>query len=118
MASIKFPLQQIEKFNDRIENCLQDLSCRNIFEIYLTQSKKYNALNTLKLWTTANSGTSFSEDMYDLIDDVDGFNENPLLSISEHHQKLDYVKSECSRILNKHGTHKKFIQYLLENHRL
>ena len=118
MASTKFTTSQIEKFNDRIENCLNDSPCRCVFEFYLTNIiKKDNLVYTLKLWMKANESSSFDDDMFDYIDNVDGFNENPLLTLSESHQKFAYVKSECCRLFNKSDIHRRFIYYLVERHK-
>ncbi|KAJ8936370.1 hypothetical protein NQ314_012389 [Rhamnusium bicolor] len=115
MAEVKFTHQQIERFNDRIKNCLEDAQCRHILEHYLKISRKPVLHNALKLWMAANSTTSFNDDeFFDLIDNVDGFNENPLLSISECEHKLSYVKLECCRILEKIRPY--FIQYLSTHH--
>ncbi|KAJ8957353.1 hypothetical protein NQ318_004832 [Aromia moschata] len=115
MAGLKFTQQQIERFNDRIRNCLEDEHCRTVLEQYLLQQRKPILHNALKLWVAAHSTTSFDEDRFlDLIEDVDGFNENPLLSISECEHKLSYVKLECCRILEKIRPY--FIHYLSKNH--
>lgn len=117
MAPVRFTQQQIERFNDRIKNCLEDAQCRGVFEHYLRVSHKPILLNALKLWVAANSTDSFDEDRFlDLIDEVDGFNENPLLTLSECEHKLAYVKMETCRILEKIRLH--FIEYLNTHHRM
>uniref|UniRef100_V5I7X5 Uncharacterized protein n=1 Tax=Anoplophora glabripennis TaxID=217634 RepID=V5I7X5_ANOGL len=117
MAEARFTPQQIERFNDRIKNCLEDAQCRGVFEHYLRISRKPVLYNALKLWVAANSTDSFDEDQFlDLIDEVDGFNENPLLSLSECEHKLAYIKMETCRILDK--IHRLFIEYLNTHHRL
>lgn len=117
MAEVRFTQQQIERFNDRIQNCLEDERCRGIFAHYLKISRKPVLFNAFKLWVEANSTDSFDEDKFlDLIDEVDGFNENPLLTISECDQKLSFLKIEACRILEKIRPH--FIEYLNTHHRL
>lgn len=113
--AVRFSLLEIEKF-DRIENCLQDPKCRTVFELYLTKTKNKNLLKVFKLWIKATECVSFDDDMLDLIDEVRGFNDSPLLSHSEPYQKYNYVKSECCRLLSEHDTHKRFIQYLTQHH--
>lgn len=113
---IRFTSQQIERFNDRIENLVGDEQCRNIFKGFLTDSRRQNLLNALKLWEEANASQNFNEDFFfELFDDVSGFNEQPLLSINEHDHKLSYIKSECCRIMEpvKHI----FIDYLNRHYR-
>ncbi|KAJ8986163.1 hypothetical protein NQ317_005637 [Molorchus minor] len=115
MAGIKFTQQQIERLNDRIKNCLEDENCRTVLEQYLKNARKPVLYNALKLWVAANSTNSFDEDYFlDLIENVDGFNENPLLSIAECEHKLLFVKTECCRILEKIRPY--FIEYLNKYH--
>lgn len=117
MADIKFTHQQIERYNDRIKNCLEDSNCRPILKTYLVRfAKKPMWVDTLKLWEAVNSINSWDEDrMLDLIEDVDDFNINPLLSIAECQHKLDYTKAECCRILEK--ALPTFITYLNKYHK-
>ncbi|KAJ8923119.1 hypothetical protein NQ315_001672 [Exocentrus adspersus] len=116
MEQIKFTQQQIERFNDRIRNCLEDAQCRRLLEHYLKISRKPVLSNALKLWVAANSTDSFDEDEFlDLIDEVDGFNENPLLTLSECEHKLSYVKMESCRILEKIRPY--FIEYISTHHK-
>ncbi|EFA13678.1 hypothetical protein TcasGA2_TC001394 [Tribolium castaneum] len=115
MADIKFPSKQIEKFNDRIENCLEDAACRSVLEFYLkTVMGIANLNNILKLWNKANA--SFDDDIFDFIDEVDDFQDGPLLTLSESHLKVAYVKNECCRLFNKANIHQRFIQYLIDKH--
>lgn len=117
MASVIFTHQQLERFNDRIKNCLDDDTCRAIFKTFLVKLKKPILLNALALWEAANrSSNSWDEDeMLELIDEVDEFNQCPLLSLQECEHKLDYTKGECCRILEKilHT----FIMYLHRYHK-
>lgn len=109
--SVTFTIQQIERFSNRIENCLTDQTCRLIFEKYLKIQKNPMWLNALKLWETANCTNTWNEaKMLDLIEEVDDFRENPLLTIAECQHKLDYTKEECCRILEK--SLKSFSNYL------
>lgn len=117
MGEVKFTHQEIERFNDRIQNCLGDERCRNILKRYLEISHRPVLVNALNLWIEANKAVSFDDDMFfDLIDEVQGFNDNPLLTIAECDQKLTYVKTEACRILAKILPH--FIEYLHSCHRL
>lgn len=116
MAAVKFTHQQIERFNDRIKNCIDDSSCRAIFKAFLEKLKKPILLKALILWEAANSTESWDENkMLELIEEVDDFNENPLLSIQECQYKLDYTKGECCRILEK--ILPTFIKYLQKHHK-
>ncbi|CAH1383233.1 unnamed protein product [Tenebrio molitor] len=117
MADVTFQVQQIEKFSDKIENCLLDGACQSVFEYYLAHViRKDNLLYTLRLWIKANQRLIFDDDMFDLIDEVDGFNDDPLLTLAESHQKIAYVKTECCRLFNTSGIHQRFIDYLRANH--
>jgi hypothetical protein len=44
------------------------------------------------------------------------FNDDPLLTLAESHQKIAYVKTECCRLFNTSGIHQRFIDYLRANH--
>lgn len=112
---VRFNALEIEKF-DRIENCLQDPKCRTVFQHYLIKTKNKNLLKVYKLWLKAIECVSFDDDMLDFIDGVRGFNADPLLSHSEPHQKYNYVKSECCRLLSEYHTHQRFIEYLTQHH--
>ncbi|XP_050311502.1 uncharacterized protein LOC126747054 isoform X1 [Anthonomus grandis grandis] len=117
MADIKFTLQQLERYNDRMKNCLSDPQCRPLLQKFLNLQRKPMFISALKLWEAANGTGNWDEDrMLDLIEDVDDFNENPLLSIAECQHKLDYTKEECSRILNK--VLPDFMNYLHRYHKL
>lgn len=119
MAEHKFTLQQIDRFNDSIENCLRSATCCEIFKKYLMETKRNHLLDILRLWVKTNDPTSQSssmEDIFDIIEEIDGFNENPLLSLSEPKLKLDYIRTECYRLLNQHNMHSKFLQYLRRYH--
>ncbi|CAH0564020.1 unnamed protein product [Brassicogethes aeneus] len=116
MEQLRFTHQQIERFNDRIKNCIEDAECRKILEKFLQNPPRPVHLNALKLWKAANDRHAFDEDFFfDLIDEVSGFNENPLLTISECEHKLQYVKQECCRILE--PIKSIFIDYLNKHHR-
>lgn len=116
MANPKFTIQQLDRLSDRMKNCLDDTQCRTILKNYLQSLKKPMLLDTVKLWEAASNSTSWNEPvMMDLIEEIDDFNENPLLSISECQHKLDYTTGECCRILEK--TLPKFIQYLNRHHK-
>lgn len=116
MATIRFTPQQIERFNDRIKNCIDDSNCRAVFKVFLKKMKKPMLLDTLALWEAANRSNNWDQDeMMELIEEVDDFNQNPLLSIQECQHKLDYTKGECCRILEK--ILPTFITYLQKHHK-
>lgn len=114
-----FSNDDINIFSHKIENCLEHTACRGIFKQYLTTLRRRDLLRVLELWERADDDLKtnailMEDDYQDLIERIDDFNEGPLLSLSEYAQKLEYVKRECARILNKIKTH--FIQYLTQNH--
>uniref|UniRef100_A0A6P7GVB5 Uncharacterized protein LOC114343343 n=1 Tax=Diabrotica virgifera virgifera TaxID=50390 RepID=A0A6P7GVB5_DIAVI len=114
MARVTFNTQDIDRFNDRIQNVLQNPPCRGIYRNYLFQYKRMY-LDAFKLWLEANDTKEYNEDKFlDLIEDVDEFNMNPLYSLQEHDHKIDYIKQECCRILEK--TRASFIGYLRRHH--
>lgn len=116
MASKKFTVQEIERFNDRISNVLDNSDCRKVFEEFLLTQKNPTLIKTFKLWMKAdeNSQNSFKDDFFDIIEEIDDFNMSPLLSVSECDQKFAFVKQECSRILEK--IRPQFIHYLHKYH--
>ncbi|CAH1100956.1 unnamed protein product [Psylliodes chrysocephalus] len=114
MAAMRFTDQDIDRFNDKISNVLQNTRCKQIYNNYL---KKYSPpnCNAFKLWEQAHSTKEYNEDLLlDMIEDVDGFNDNPLLTLAEPEHKLIYIKQECCRILEKSRSN--FIQFLRTHH--
>lgn len=59
MDQIKFTEKDMEKFNDKIQNCLEDEGCLKIFQHYLEISDKPVLINALRLWIEANKTDSF-----------------------------------------------------------
>lgn len=114
-----FTIEDINVFSHKIENCLNNAVCKQIFTNYLTTVRRRDLLRVLKLWDRADddlkTNALYMEDDYqDFIERIDDFNQGPLLSINEYSPKLEYVKRECARILNKIRT--QFIQYLKLHH--
>lgn len=116
----KFSVEDINKFSHKIENCLQDKNCRSIFSVFLEKLRRRDLLRVLRLWEKADGdsklSTNFDEDAYlDIIEEIDDFNQNPFLSISECVNKYIFVKAECCRILSK--ILPQFVQHLRQYHR-
>lgn len=114
-----FSIEEINIFSHRIENCLDDADCKQIFKQYLTDIGRKDLQQVLQLWDRADedlktNATYMSEDYEDLVEEIDDFNANPFLSINEYAHKLEYVKMECARILSKILT--QFIEYLKDHH--
>lgn len=115
MENKKFTVPELERFNDKISNVLDNSCCREIFGRFLIMQRNPAIIKTLKLWEKAQAGSSYDENSYlDEIEDIDAFNINPLYSISECEHKLTYIKQECSRILEK--IHPQFMLYLHKYH--
>lgn len=117
---IRFSVEDINRFSHKIENCLQDANCKNIFTIFLEKLRRRDLLRVLRLWEKADadlkSSSQFDEDAYlDIIEEIDDFNQNPFLSISECTSKYIFIKTECCRILSK--ILPQFVQHLRQYHR-
>lgn len=112
---IKFTVQEIDKFNDKISNVLDNAHCREVF-CYFLRAQHKPLLKTFLLWKEAHQRNMYDEDTFlDLIEEIDDFNLNPLYSISECEHKLAFIKQECCRILEK--IRPQFICYLNKNHK-
>lgn len=114
-----FTNDDINIFSHKIENCLNHAVCRQIFKMYLETCRRRDLLRVLQLWERADddlkTNAMYMEDDYeDLIERIDDFNSNPLLSLNEYSLKLDYIKRESARILDK--IKPQFIQYLRQDH--
>lgn len=109
MSQNHFTNREMDRFNDKISNVLDDLSVRPILRAFL---KNYPVkLKAFILWEKANESTSYDNNTFDeLIDDTDDFNMDPLNLISEDDDILVYIKQECCRILQ--PIHRIFIPYL------
>lgn len=115
MENRKFTDPELERFNDKISNVLDNSYCRQIFENFLTVQRNPALIKIFKLWEKAHQDTSYDEDNYlDEIEEIDNFNINPLYSISECDHKLAYIKQQCSRLLEK--IHPQFMLYLHKYH--
>lgn len=116
MADIKFTSEEINEFNHKISNVLDNSRCREVFYKYLCAQRHPVLIKTFKLWTEAHERKSYDEDTFcDLVEEVDDFNVNPLYSLSECEHKIAYIKQECCRILEKQRD--QFILYLFERHK-
>jgi hypothetical protein len=119
MADITFKIQEIDKLNDNIRNCLRDVDGRKgrkllrILRYYYTNIlKDDNMSKTFELLMKAHRGQTFD------LNDLDGFNitsENTFRTLADNDQKIDYVKQQCCQILGR--VHHRFIHYLRTEHR-
>lgn len=115
MADTKFTIQEIERFNDKISNVLDNSHSREVLGKFLTTQRNPALMKTFSLWKEAHQRNSYDEDTFlDLIEELDDFNVNPLYSLSECEHKLAYIKQECSRLLEK--IRPQFILYLHKYH--
>jgi hypothetical protein len=111
---VKFTRQQIERFNDGIEYCLEDEDCASILQEFLLHTyKKDNLTRAFNLWTLANKNSMLTDEIQDLIDEVDDFQRGDMDKMNPHEQ-IEYVKRECCRLLAQ--CLKQFIAYLRKNH--
>jgi hypothetical protein len=111
---VKFTRQEIERFNDGIENCFKNADCAYIFkEEFLPLLGNDNLTRAFKLWTLANENSMLTDEIQDLIDEVDGFQRGDMDKMNPHEQ-IEYVKRECCRLLAQ--CLKQFIAYLRKNH--
>lgn len=102
MASVRFTSHEIIELSYRIQNCLNNPRCRSILRRYLMESNSSVLFAALELWEVANNSTSWNEEaMFNLMDELDDFNQHHLLSISDFQQRIDYIKDECVRILER-----------------
>lgn len=120
MAQSKFSIEELSKFSHKIETCLENNDCKEIFKSFLQSTRNKNLQRAFQLWEKAYNDiiqlNEFEEDEYmDIIERIDDFNPNPLLTINENKDKLIFIRMECSRILQK--VHPRFIQYLSDKHR-
>lgn len=111
MDNKRFTIQEIERFNDKISNALDNSQCREVLGKFLDAQKNPTLIKTYSLWKEAHQRTSYNEDSFlDIIEEIDDFNINPLYSLSECDHKFAYIKQECARILEK--IRPQFILYL------
>ncbi|KAL1494970.1 hypothetical protein ABEB36_010469 [Hypothenemus hampei] len=116
-ATPTFSKEELIRFNDCIKVCLEDSRCLVCLQKYLEFLKKPMLLNTVKLWELVNTTNSWNEmEIRDLIEAIDKFSDNPLLSISECQKKIDYTKGECCRILEEARILPGFRDYLRKKH--
>ncbi|KAH0816273.1 hypothetical protein GEV33_006518 [Tenebrio molitor] len=95
---VKFTRQQIERFNDGIEYCLKDEDCASILQEFLLHTyKKDNLTRAFNLWTLANKNSMLTDEIQDLIDEVDDFQRGDMDKMNPHEQ-IEYVKRECNLI--------------------
>lgn len=136
MAPRKYTKQQIDHFNDRIGNVLNDIGARSDLEEYLKKYKFPVQSKVLRLWNKANSSKWYRrKDFQDDIEDIDGFSTKGLgKSIDQNSSEDDdsddndeetsegepgtdseliFIKQECCRILEK--IRPQFIKYLTIN---
>lgn len=105
----KFTRNELDAFNDKIENCLNDEECVKLLKEYI-KKKKPPFRKIFRLWEMVNNENESEEDLFELIEEISNFNKNPLLSIAESNEKICYIKSECIRILE--GVRSDFVNYL------
>lgn len=111
MADKRFSLQEIERFNDKICNALDNSECREVLGKFLDAQKNPTLTKAYTLWKKAHQRNFYDEDTFlDIIEEIDDFNINPLYSLAECEHKLAYIKQECARILER--IHPQFILYL------
>lgn len=121
MALPKFSIPDINSFAHRVHNCMENSACRQVFRLFLQNTGRRDLLRVLNLWERADSDLKssrhFDEDHYlDTIEEIDGFNENPLLSLTEYSDKLNFIKMECCNLLQK--IHQPFLKHLRDYHRI
>lgn len=110
---MSFTSVQIQRFSTHIKDCLEDPRCFDILKTYLRTGRMSISLNVLNLWENANNLTSWNDDLFELIDEIDDFDCNQLDN-SNANQKLKYTKTECCRILN--NILPNFVVYLKRYH--
>lgn len=107
-----FTNDELDRFNDKIENCLCDEECKMLLKEYI-KKKKPPFRKVFRLWEMVNNENESEEDLMDLIEEINSFNSNPLLSLAEKQQKMDYIKSECVRLLE--PVRRDFVEHLRKN---
>lgn len=97
-----------------MHNVLEHPDCRTILKEYLVSTKKRNFDRILSLYVEAGDSLNSWDDIMDMIDEIDNFNTNPLLSISENEQKMAFVLQQCEQMLA--VVHASFMAYLEKHH--
>lgn len=108
MGEIRFSKDEMNRFNDKIENVLENDKCRILFDKYLEVQDYPPFKKTLSLWIETNNGIQMDICIV-LIEEIDDFNRDILKSASDGELPA-LIKQECSRILSQ--IHPKFMVYL------
>lgn len=109
-----FSKEELNNFALRTRNILENSDCRLILKNYLLSTKKRHFLKVLTLYEETSDSRSLWDDIMDLIDEIDNFNTNPLLSISENSLKFAYVQQQCEQMLE--NVRPVFVRYLEEHY--
>lgn len=113
MASIKFSSYEMDQFKS-MKDCLNHPQCCQILEKYI-KDKKRPSLRTFNMWKEIRNPLRSPEEFFDDIEDIDGFNLNPLFSLNEPQHQRRFIEEECCRLLN--DIFQPFRVYLNNNHR-
>lgn len=112
-----FTIQEVDVFSHRIENCLDNAECKEIFKDYLQTRNRNDLLQIVSLWEKAEfdlQNNDYTNDYESIIEEIDGFTEGPLSSNYPDSTKLEWIKRECARILD--VIKSQFIDYLKQYH--
>jgi hypothetical protein len=110
---VRFTKEEIERFSERLENGLENSDCRSIFREFLRSHKKDNLLLAFQLWTLANENSTLTDEMRNLMDNVDGFQRGNLDEMEPHGQ-IEDVKRKCYKRFA--TCREEFMAYLRKHH--
>lgn len=106
----RFTTYEIERFNDRIQNVLENKHCRKALKVYLKQRGINRLIDLVRLWKTldayARSNRPLDDDVLSIVEDCDI--EDP--GEGTNSERIVLLKNAVVDELK--GVHYDFIEYL------
>lgn len=112
MPGIKFSINEVDEFGDRIKNVLENDKCRNVFKEYLYQNHA-NKIRIVDLWLKADQMASYDSSLLDSIEKEDHFTRDILAGNAGDKEKLAFIKNVCERKVE--DIRNEFIKYLQDH---